>query len=298
MHFNTCKLESIQIWGQIKKIKDPLKFFQTRNNKIWYPVLGITNNEDFEYFEDLEDYFSILDARLNDVAFVRILHEEDSISIHGGIFRNPFIAFKAWHNIISFLFNNFNISIIKSRVNSENNSALNFLFNSGFTIKYSQKIDDKIIYHFELQLDDFNNSILNFLYIGKHFKNIKSKPLLIESINNSITQIPDDIKNKFMYFAENSIVIYDSNLLIFCLIQTYENYHEICIHFRNEDFFKNYPHNKEIYIFSYLKELTAKLNKLIKYNFLFQVSKSNYNISILFRNYKYIGRNDNFLFFE
>jgi hypothetical protein len=93
MHFNTNKLESTQIWGQIKKIKDPYSFFQTKNNKIWHPVVGIINNNDFEYFEDLEDYFQILDTKLIDVGFVRILHEEDSISIHGGIFRNPFIAF-------------------------------------------------------------------------------------------------------------------------------------------------------------------------------------------------------------
>ncbi len=298
--FNIRNLESAEPWGYVRIIDDPFDFFRLRDPRLWHPVLGLREGDNFEYFQELETYFEVLDTELNSVGFVRILNEEETVSLHGSIFRNPSVAFKAWHYIITFFFNYSNLAVLRSRVTTDNPKALSFLLNSGFHISFIQKIQEISVIHLELKNEAFTHSILQHLHLSMPYQKIRRSPLLNQSIREALDNLPQDLLNRNLrYFTENARLIYDVNLLVFCLFQTHPNYHEITVCFFNEDqVLTRDPHYKEVYSYYIFKELCFVLSGLIQHRFLLQVSKTRYNLAPVLHRFKYTGSNDQFLYFE
>ena len=301
MHFNINSLESVEKWGSIRKIINPFDFFGFLETKFWHPVLGLQEGDEIEsYFEEFEFYFEILDSDCNSVGFVKILIEDETVSLHGSIFKNPSIGINAWNYIISYLFSQSNQAVFKSRVAATNSKALSFLLNSGFHISFIQEIRKNYVIHLELNYENFSASILVNMFKGNSKARIPKRPLQnlpIWEVGEYISK--ELLTNNVKYFTENARVIFDSNLWFYCLFETHVNYHEITIFFIDEPQRSTlYFSSKESYNYYIFNELCQTISEEIKYNFLIKISKTNYNLSPFFRRFKYLGESDRFMLFE
>jgi hypothetical protein len=298
--YNIQFLETHQIWGSITKIKDPIDFFNSIDPRIWHPVFGVSDDKHIEYFEDLEIFFEILDQHNVLVGFIRVLFEESTISLHGSIIRNQIVAYKAWHQLLSSAFFHVEQLNIKSRVLIDNNKALSFLLNSGFQVAFIQNIGELKVVHLDVQYANFMQSKIAYLHNNKLLPSIKIKPLLVKTIQEFIelsTQWKDKLSINF--YCENAKVIYDENLWMLCLFETHTKFHEITVFFIDE--FENthyYAPLKENYCFAIFTELSKTLENLIDYPFLLKVSRTEYNLAPLFFQFKYLGADNHFLFFN
>lgn len=301
MHFNISSLETAEQWGSIRKIINPFDFFGFLDPKFWHPVLGLREGDEIEsFFEEFEFYFEILDSECNSVGFVKILDEDETVSLHGSIFKTPSVAINAWNFIIRYFFSQSSQTVLKSRVTADNSKALSFLFNSGFHVSFIQEISKNYVIHLELKYENFDKSILVNMFKGNFFAKIPRKPLL----NMPIWEVGKIISKEFLthhvkYFTENARVIFDSNLWFYCLFETHNNYHEITVFFVNESQISVlYAYNRESYNYYIFKELCKSISELTEYDFLIKISKTSYNLSPVFREFKYLGESDRFMFFE
>lgn len=299
-HYDLRFLETIEQWGCIQKINNPQDFFNSIAPRFWHPVTGLLDGESFQYFEDLEVYFKIIDLKMCTVCFVRILIEDETVSLHGSIIKNSSVVYKAWYYILNSFLLKSNHTILKSRVIAENIKALIFLFNSGFQISYIQEIRQYSIIHLELNNERFINSKIAHLHRGSIYPKIKKKPLLIKSIREVINFIPGEIiARNVKYFSENTRVIFDEYLWFYCLFETFENFHEITVYFIDEDKKTEfYTSSKESYSYFLLNSLSKSILQLVNYPFLLQISKTRYNLAPLYFNFKYLGSSHNFLIFN
>ncbi len=301
MHFNISNLESVEQWGSIRKISNPFDFFGGLETKFWHPVLGLQEGEEIEsYFEELEFYFEILDSDCNSVGFVKILNEDETVSLHGSIFKTPSVGIIAWNFIIKYFFSQSSQTVLRSRVVAENAKALSFLFNSGFHISFIQEIRNNHVIHLELKHEKFCSSILANRCNGNSLAKIPKKPLLNLPIREASEFIPKEYLTQYVkYFTENARLIFDSNLWVYCLFETHNNYHEVSVFFVNESQRSLlYPHNKESYTYYIFYELCHSISKQLEYDFLIKISKTNYNLAPFFRKFKYLGESESFMLFE
>ena len=301
MHFNINNLESKEKWGSIRKILNPFDFFRFLESKFWHPVLGLQAGDEIEsYFEEFEFYFEILDSDCNSIGFVKILKEDETVSLHGSIFKTPSVGINAWNYIIRYFFSQSRQAVIKSRVVAENSKALSFLFNSGFHISFIQEIRKNNVIHLELKYENFGASIMANMLKGNSLARITKRPLINLPIWEAGEYLSKEIlTNNVKYFTENARVIFDSNLWFYCLFETHENYHEITIFFDNESQRSSlYFSSKESYNYHIFNELCQTISEEIEYNFLIKISKTNYNLSPFFRRFKYLGASDRFMLFE
>jgi len=299
-HYDLRFLETIEQWGCIQKINNPQDFFNSIAPRFWHPVTGLLDGESFQYFEDLEVYFKILDSKLCTVCFVRILIEDETVSLHGSIIKNSSVVYKAWYYILNSFLLKSDLTILKSRVIAENIKALIFLFNSGFQISYIQEIRQYSIIHLELNNERFINSKITHLQRGSIYPKIINKPLLNKSIREVINFIPEEIiARNVKYFSENTRVIFDEYLWFYCLFETFENFHEITVYFIDEDKKTEfYTSSKEAYCYFLFSSLSKSILKLTNYPFLLQISETRHNLAPLYFNFKYLGSSHNFLIFN
>ena len=299
-HYDLRFLETIEQWGCIQKINNPQDFFNSIAPRFWHPVTGLLDGESFQYFEDLEVYFKILDSKLCTVCFVRILIEDETVSLHGSIIKNSSVVYKAWYYILNSFLLKSNHTILKSRVIAENIKALIFLFNSGFQISYIQEIRQYSIIHLELNNERFINSKITHLQRGSIYPKIINKPLLNKSIREVINFIPEEIiARNVKYFSENTRVIFDEYLWFYCLFETFENFHEITVYFIDEDKKTEfYTSSKEAYCYFLFSSLSKSILQLTNYPFLLQISETRHNLAPLYFNFKYLGSSHNFLIFN
>jgi len=299
-HYDLRFLETIEQWGCIRKINNPQDFFNSIAPRFWHPVTGLLDGETFQYFEDLEVYFEILDLKMCTVSFVRILIEDETVSLHGSIIKNPSIVYKAWYYILNSFLLKSDLKILKSRVIAENLKALIFLFSSGFQITYIQEIRQYSIIHLELNNEHFINSKIAHLHRGSIYPKIKNTTLLNKSISEVYNFIPEEIiARNVKYLSENTRVIFDEYLWFYCLFETFENFHEITVYFINEDKkTKFYTSSKEAYSYFLLSSLSKSILQLVNYPFLLQISKTRYNLAPLYYNFKYLGSSQKFLIFN
>lgn len=301
MHFNISNLESVEQWGSIRKISNPFDFFGSLDTKFWHPVLGLQEGEEIEsYFEELEFYFEILDSDCNSVGFVKILNEDETVSLHGSIFKTPSVGIIAWNFIIKYFFSQSSQTVLRSRVIADNAKALSFLFNSGFHISFIQEIRKIQVIHLELKYENFGASILVNMCKGNSLAKIPKKPLLNLPIREASEFIPKEYLTQYVkYFTENARLIFDSNLWFYCLFETHNNYQEVTVFFVNESQRSLlYPHNQESYNYYIFNELCHSISKQLEYDFLIKIFKTSYNLAPFFRNFKYLGESDSFLIFE
>jgi hypothetical protein len=301
MRFNISSLESVEQWGSIRKISNPFDFFGLLETKFWHPVLGLQEGEEIEsFFEELEFYFEILDSNCNSVGFVKILNEVETVSLHGSIFKTPSVGIKAWDFIIKYFFSQSSQAVLISRATADNPKALSFLFNSGFHISFIQEIRKKYVIHLELKYENFGTSILVNMCKGNSLAKILKKPLHNLSIREAGEFIPKELLTpNVKYFTENARLIFDSNLWFYCLFETHTNYHEVTVFFVNESQRAAlYPHIKESYNYYIFSELCRSISRQLEYDYLIKISKTSYNLSPFFRNFKYLGKSDSFLVFE
>lgn len=299
-HYDLRFLETIEQWGCIQKINNPQDFFNSIAPRFWHPVTGLLDGESFQYFEDLEVYFKILDSKLCAVCFVRILIEDETVSLHGSIIKNSSVVYKAWYYILNSFLLKSDLTILKSRVIAENIKALIFLFNSGFQISYIQEIRQYSIIHLELNNERFINSKITHLQRGSIYPKIINKPLLNKSIREAINFIPEEIiARNVKYFSENTRVIFDEYLWFYCLFETFENFHEITVYFIDEDKKTEfYTSSKEAYCYFLFSSLSKSILQLTNYPFLLQISETRHNLAPLYFNFKYLGSSHNFLIFN
>jgi hypothetical protein len=299
-HYDLRFLETIEQWGCIRKINNPQDFFNSIAPRFWHPVTGLLDGETFQYFEDLEVYFEILDLKMCTVSFVRILIEDETVSLHGSIIKNPSIVYKAWYYILNSFLLKSDLKILKSRVIAENLKALIFLFSSGFQITYIQEIRQYSIIHLELNNEHFINSKIAHLHRGSIYPKIKNTTLLNKSISEVYNFIPEEIiARNVKYLSENTRVIFDEYLWFYCLFETFENFHEITVYFINEDKkTKFYTSSKESYSYFLFSSLSKSILQLVNYPFLLQISKTRYNLAPLYYNFKYLGSSQKFLIFN
>ena len=299
-HYDLRFLETIEQWGCIRKINNPQDFFNSIAPRFWHPVTGLLEGETFQYFEDLEVYYEILDLKMCTVSFVRILIEDETVSLHGSIIKNPSIVYKAWYYILNSFLLKSDLKILKSRVIAENLKALIFLFSSGFQITYIQEIRQYSIIHLELNNEHFINSKIAHLHRGSIYPKIKNTTLLNKSISEVYNFIPEEIiARNVKYLSENTRVIFDEYLWFYCLFETFENFHEITVYFINEDKkTKFYTSSKESYSYFLFSSLSKSILQLVNYPFLLQISKTRYNLAPLYYNFKYLGSSQKFLIFN
>ncbi len=299
-HYDLSFLEGIETWGSIQKIDNPSEFFQSIDPQFWHPVTGMINGGDFEYYDDLEVYFKILDPTNSTIGFVRILNEDDTFSLHGSIIKKPSVGYKAWHHIINSTFFKLNVSILKSRVIADNKKALNFLLNTGFNISFIQEIREQYVIHLALKKVDFFHSKIAQLINGERNNKIEQRPLLIKSIQEIAHFIPEEIITSHVkYFSENTTVIYDEHLWFYCLFETFDNFHEIRVYFINEDEkIARYAADYRAYNYFVFNELCEIISRLTTYQFMLQISITKYNLAPLYRYFKYLGSSQEFLIFN
>ena len=299
-HYDLRFLETIEQWGCIQKINNPQDFFNSIAPRFWHPVTGLLDGESFQYFEDLEVYFKIIDLKMCTVCFVRILIEDETVSLHGSIIKNSSVVYKAWYYILNSFLLKSDLTILKSRVIAENIKALIFLFNSGFQISYIQEIRQYSIIHLELNNERFINSKITHLQRGSIYPKIINKPLLNKSIREVINFIPEEIiARNVKYFSENTRVIFDEYLWFYCLFETFENFHEITVYFIDEDKKTEfYTSSKEAYCYFLFSSLSKSILQLTNYPFLLQISETRYNLAPLYFNFKYLGSSHNLLIFN
>lgn len=292
-------LETSENWGFLRKVDDPYVYFNKLDANYWKPVLGVDDLDKYIYYNEIETFYTISNRSGESVAFVKIVIENDTYSVHGSIINSPIVAIKAWHFIIRYLFEREKRKYIKSQFLLSNEKAKAFLFNSGFHITHIQTIDKQAVAFVELTEGSFSGCILNFLIGNKSYIKLKKNSIQIIPITLAEKYLPEEIlKKNIRYFAENSLVLFDNNLVVFCLLESFNNCHEINFFFHKEFLFiEQYSQGVEEYSNYIFNHFSLELKARITSKFTLNVPITKFNLCMLYYHFKFLGANSTHLFF-
>lgn len=292
-------LETIENWGSLQKIDEPHVYLNKLDAYYWKPVLGVVDLHRYIHYAEIETFYSIISSSGKSVAFVKIVLENDTYSLHGAIFNTPIVAIKAWHYIIRYLFERKKLKYVKSQFLLSNAKARVFLFNSGFHMTHIQSIDNQAIAFMELTEASFTGCVLNFLIREKSYKKLTKNSIQVIPVAMAEKYLPlAFLKENIRFYEENSLVIFDNNLVVFCLLESFSNFHEVNFFFHNEFlFFEKYSHGMEEYSYCVFSHFALELKARISQECTLKVPITKFNLSIFYHHFKFLGLNGTHLFF-